>query len=113
METLEAVQHPCKFIVMDPGLDVCDIFTTMNKDQYTNFVFLCLIEKNLQLKSKFFAGKHCARHEVFYLNIDPSEAMKCVAFHNHSGEDQISHGYYVKLLGQKYQQVSKQCMFRS
>ena len=27
--------------------------------------------------------------------------MKCVAFHNHSGEDQISHDYLI-LLGQRY-----------
>ena len=32
METLETVQHPCKVIVMDHGLDACQIFTTMNKD---------------------------------------------------------------------------------
>ena len=35
METLESVKHMCKVIVMDCGLDVCQIFTTLNKDQYT------------------------------------------------------------------------------
>ena len=46
--------------------------------------------KYLQLKSEFFPGKLCATNGVFYLSIDPSEAMKYVAFCNHSGEDQIS-----------------------
>ena len=47
METLETVQHPHKVIVMDHGLDACQIFTTLNKDQYTKFGFLYLTEKHL------------------------------------------------------------------
>ena len=39
--------------------------------------------------------------ESFYENIDPSEAIKCVAFCNHSGEDQI-HCDYLILLDQRY-----------
>ena len=47
METLETVQHLCKVIVTDFGLDACQIFTTVNKDQYTKFSFLYLTEKYL------------------------------------------------------------------
>ena len=39
METLETVQYPCKVIVMACGLDSCQIFTTLNKSQYTKFGF--------------------------------------------------------------------------
>ena len=45
METLETVQHPCKVIGMDGGLDACQIFSTVNKEQYTKFEFLYLTEK--------------------------------------------------------------------
>ena len=47
METLETVQHPCKVIIKDHGLDACKIFTILNKDQYTKFGFAYLIEKYL------------------------------------------------------------------
>ena len=39
METLETVQNPCMVTVMDHGLDAYQIFTTLNKDQYTKFRF--------------------------------------------------------------------------
>ena len=97
METLETVQHPCKVIFLDYGPDACQIFTTVNKDQYIKFGFLYLTEKYLKLKSKFFPGKLYATNGVFYLSIDSSEAMKCVAFHNHSGEDLISCDYLIFL----------------
>ena len=76
METLETVQDACKVIVMDPGLDACQKFTTLNKDQYTKFGILYLREKYLWFKSKFFPGKLHATNWVFYLSIDPSGAMK-------------------------------------
>ena len=47
MELLETVQHPYKVIVMDCGLDACQILTTVNKEQYTKFGFLYLTEKYL------------------------------------------------------------------
>ena len=47
METLETVHHPCNIIVMDCGLDPCQIFTTVNKDQYTKFGYLYLTERYL------------------------------------------------------------------
>ena len=101
METLETVQHPYRVIVMNCGLDAWHIFTTVNKDQCTKFGFLYLTEMHLWLKSKLFPGKLYATNGVFYLSIDPSEAMKCVTFHNHSGEDQISCDYLI-LLHQRY-----------
>ena len=101
METLETVQHPCKVIVMHHGLDASQIFTTVNKDQYRKFGFLYLTEKYIQHKSKFFPGKLYATNGVFYLSIDLSETMKCVAFHYYSGEDQISPDYLM-LLDQRY-----------
>ena len=64
IETLETVQHSHKVIVMDCGLDACQIFTTMNKDQYTKFGFLHLTEKYLQLKFKFSPGKLYATNGV-------------------------------------------------
>ena len=64
MEILETVQHPCKIIVMDCGFDACQIFTTVNKDQYTKFGFLYLTEKYLWLKLKFFWGKPFATSGV-------------------------------------------------
>ena len=45
MDSLDPVQYPCKVSVMDHGLDACQIFTILNKDQYTKFEFLYLIEK--------------------------------------------------------------------
>ena len=39
--------------------------------------------------------------ESFIQALIPQEAMKCVAFYNHSGEDQISHAYLI-LLNQRY-----------
>ena len=36
-----------------------------------------------------------------YLSTDTSEAMRSVAFHNHSGKDQISHDYII-LWDQRY-----------
>ena len=42
-----------------------------------------------------------ATNGVFYLGIDPSGATRCVAFCNHSGEDQISYDYLI-LLDQRY-----------
>ena len=97
METLETVQHLCKIIFMDCGLDAYQVFTTVNNDQYMKFRFLYLTDKYLSLKSKFFPVKLYATNVVFYLSIDPSEAMKSVAFHNCSGEDQISHDYLILL----------------
>ena len=41
-----------------------------------------------------------------YLRIDPSEVMKCVVIHNHSGEDQIT-CYYQTLLDKRYKKISK------
>ena len=90
MDTLEPVHYPCKVIVMDDGLDTSQIITIVNKYQYTKFVFLYLTENNLQLKSKFFPGTLYTTNAVFYFSIDPSEAMKHVAFNNCSTEDQIS-----------------------
>ena len=95
METLETVQHPCKVIVMDHSLDAFQIFTNVNKDQYTKFVILYLIEKYLWWNSKFYLGKIYATNGVFYLCIDPSEAMKCVAFWNCSDKDQIICDYQI------------------
>ena len=97
METLELFNIPAK-LFMDYGLDTCQIFTTVNKDQYTNFGFLgYLTEKYLRLVSKFFPGKFYATNGVFYLKVDLLEAMKCVAFCNHSGEDEISCDYLIQL----------------
>ena len=48
---------------------------------------------------------------VFYLGIDLPEVIKCVAFCNCSGKDQISSDH-LKLLDLRYN-ISKQCMFRS
>ena len=50
---------------------------------------------------KIFPDNPYATNGVFYLSIDPSEAMKCVAFHNHLGEDQISQDYFI-FLDQRY-----------
>ena len=47
METLETVRHCCSVIVVDSGLHACQIFTTVNKDQYTKFGFSYLTEKYL------------------------------------------------------------------
>ena len=47
METSQTVQHPCKVSVMNQGLDVCQVFATVKKDQYIKFVFLYLTEKYL------------------------------------------------------------------
>ena len=66
METLETVQHPCKVIHMEHGLDACQIFTTLNKDWYTKFGFLYWTEKYVQLKSKLFPCKLYATNGVFY-----------------------------------------------
>ena len=71
METLEIIQHPCKVIVMDCGLDACQIFITLNKNQHTKFGILYLTEKCLWLKSKFFPGKLYTINLVVYLDIDP------------------------------------------
>ena len=103
-ETPETVQHPYKVIVMNCGLDACQIFTTVNKDQYTKFGFLYLTEKYLWLKSKFFPGKHYATNGVFYLSIGPLEAIEHVSFCNCSGEDQISGDYltFVKSIVKEY-----------
>ena len=101
METLETVPHPWRVIVMDHGLNVCQIFTTLNKKRYTKFGFLYLTEKYIWFKSKFFPGKLSATSRVFYLSINPPEAMKHVAFCNCSGKDQISHDYLI-LLDQRY-----------
>ena len=65
VEMLETVQHPCKVTVMDHGLDAYQIFTTLNKDSYTNFEFLYLTEMYLLLESKFFPGKLHATKVVF------------------------------------------------
>ena len=97
MKTLEAVQHPCKVIVMDPGLDACQILTTMNKEHYTKFGFLYQTEMYPSFKLKFFPGKLYARNGVLYLGIDPLDSIKHVPFHNHVGEDQLSHDYLKSL----------------
>ena len=47
METLETDQHPCKVIIMDCGLGACQMFTTLNKEEYTKFGSLYLMEKYL------------------------------------------------------------------
>ena len=47
METLETVLHAYQVIVKDQGLDTCQIFTTVNKEQCTKFGFLYLTEKYL------------------------------------------------------------------
>ena len=65
--------------MMDHGLDACLIFTTLNKEQYTKFEFL-YVPKSTSLQSKFFPGKLYATDGLFYLGIDPSGAIKCVAF---------------------------------
>ena len=65
MEMLETVQHACNIIVMDHGLEVCQIFTTLNKDQYPKFVFLYLTEKYLWFKSKIFPGNFMLQMESF------------------------------------------------
>ena len=72
---------------MDHDLDAFQIFNTLNKDQYTNLGFLCLTDRYLRLKSKFPPGKLYATDVVFYLDIDSSEIIKCVAYHEHSGKD--------------------------
>ena len=71
---------------MGHGLGACQIFTIVNKDQYTKYEFLYLTEKYFWLKSKFFPGKLHATNGVFYLSIYFSDAMKCVAFCNHLGK---------------------------
>ena len=60
MEPLETVQYPFKVIVMDCSLDACQIFTTLNKEQYTKFGFLYPTEKYLWLELKLFPGKYYA-----------------------------------------------------
>ena len=97
MEILETVHNPSKVIVIDCGLNACQIFTTVNKHQYIKFGFLYLTKKYLQLKSEFFPGKLYATSGVFYLNFDHSEVKKHIAFHNHSGEAQISFDYLILL----------------
>ena len=101
LEKLMNVQHPCKVILMDGGLDSCHLFTTINKKRYTNFGFLYLTEKYLQLKSKFFPGRLYATDGVFCLGIDPSKAMKCITTRNRLGEDQITQDY-LELLNWEY-----------
>ena len=68
---------------MDHGLYACQIFTTLDKDQYIKFGYG---------KVSFHANV-MLQMESFYFSIDLSEALKCVAFHNHSGEDEISNDY--------------------
>ena len=64
METLETVQHPCKVIIMNHGLDACQIFATVNKENHIKFGCLYLTEKYLRCKSKFFPGKLYATNGV-------------------------------------------------
>ena len=61
METLETVQHPCMVVVMDHGLDTCQIFTTVDWDQYTKFGFLYLTYQryNKYLNSVCSEGNYC------------------------------------------------------
>ena len=54
MKTIETVQLPSKVIVLDNGLNACQIFLTVNKDQYIKCGFLYLTEKYLQLNLNSF-----------------------------------------------------------
>ena len=101
LEKLMNIQHPYKVILMDRGQDSCHLFTTTNKKRYTNFGFLYLTEKYLQLKCNFFPGRLFATDGVFYLSIYPSDAMKCITTHNRLEEDQNAHDY-LELLNWEY-----------
>ena len=89
MEVLSAVEPMCKVIVMDRGLDSCQLFTTLNKHHLTDLGLLYLTDKYLDIKTRFFPRKLFVTDGVFYLATEPAEALERVSFRSCSGEEKI------------------------
>ena len=93
MEVLSAVELMYKGIVMDRGLDSCQLFTTFNNHYFTDLGLVHLPDKYLDIKTRFFPGKMFATDGVFYLATKPAEALERVSCRSHSGEEQITLNY--------------------
>ena len=93
MEVLSAVEPTCKVIVMDRGLDSCQLFTTLNNHHLTDLGFLYLTDKDLNIKTEFFPGKMFATDGVFYLATEPAEALERISCRSCSGEEQMTFNY--------------------
>ena len=57
MEVWSALEPICKVIVMDRGLDSCQLFTTLNKHHLTDLGLLYITDKYLNIKTRFFPGE--------------------------------------------------------
>ena len=83
----------CKVIVMDKGLDSCQLFTTLNKHHLTDLGLLFLTDDYLNINTRFFPGKLFATNGVFYLATKPAKALERISCRSHSGEEQITFNY--------------------
>ena len=57
IKALSAVEPMCKVIVIDRGLDSCQLFTTLNKHHFTDLGLLYLTDKYLDHQDKIHPWK--------------------------------------------------------
>ena len=76
MEGFFLLEPMCKVILMDRGLDSCQLFTTLNKHHFTDLGLLYLTDKYLNIKTRFCTGKLFATDGVLYLATEPAEVLK-------------------------------------
>ena len=93
MEVLSPVEPTCKDIVMERGLDSCQLLTTLNKHHLTDLGLLYLSDKYLNIKTTIFHGKLFATDGVFYLATEPAEALERISCRSCSGESNITFNY--------------------
>ena len=93
MEVLSGVEPTCKVIVMDRGLDSCQLFNTLNKYNLSDLWLPYLTDKYLEMNTRFFPGKLFVTDGVFYLVSEPAEALETISCRSCSGEEQITFNY--------------------
>ena len=83
----------CKVIVMDRGLDSCQLFTTLNKHHLTDLELLYVADKYLNIKTRFFPGILFATDGVLNLATEPAETLEKISCRSCSGEEQKTFNY--------------------
>lgn len=109
LTTLFAPSHSQRIVLMERGLDACNVFAEANAENMTRFESLYLKEKYNHIRETFFDKHAIATDGVIMIDVCVSELKNRIKQRNRSEELDVDVGYLTKVQVQydKYVTVVK------